>query len=95
MNAADPPAEGAAPDLPAARHAKEALLASLGDHPLVTGCGVARTSRGYAVTISLVAAWEGEALPTQVEGVPLQVRVIGPVHRQGLRDEADAPKNEG
>jgi DNA-binding transcriptional MocR family regulator len=68
-------------DLAAARRAKDALLDRLGDHPLITGCGVRREAGGYAVTLDLVAAWDGPALPAEIDGVPVRVQVIGRVSR--------------
>jgi len=72
---------GAAPGVSrdAASAAKSALASSLAGDRRVNGVGVVRRAQTYAVRVNLVADDDRPDLPTEVDGVPVHVDVVGPI----------------
>lgn len=67
-------------DRDAARDAKRGAVEALAPHGRVTGVGLARRGDGYAVRVHLLEAPPASAvLPREVDGVPVEVRVVGTV----------------
>lgn len=63
-----------------ARDAKPAAAAALAPYGRVTGVGLARHGDGWAVRVNLrEAPPAGAVLPREVDGVPVEVRVVGDV----------------
>lgn len=60
-----------------ARAAKALVLARVGGHPAVNGVGVARDGDRWAVKVTLVRAAPDLDVPSDVEGVAVQVHVVG------------------
>jgi hypothetical protein len=48
----------------------------------VAGVGLTKFDHGYAVKINLVTATNQEALPTEVDGVPVRVEVVGAIRKR-------------
>jgi hypothetical protein len=67
-------------DLEQARAAKAHLARDLTGHDGIRGIGLTRVPEGYAVCVDV--AERQEDLPGAVDGVPVRVRVVGPVHPQ-------------
>lgn len=73
---------GAPAELERARAAKARLATLLADHPAVNGIGLAMREQGYELRVNLADA-AGEAdVPPEVDGVPVRVVTVGPVHRR-------------
>lgn len=66
----------------AAKPAAQKVFAALAD---VVGVGITRIGDGYGVKVNLRAApATGVELPTEVDGVPVRVEVVGTIRkRQG------------
>lgn len=64
-----------------AREAKKQVTALLRDVPEVNGIGITRAGEGWAVRVNLLAEPD-TTLPTAVDGVPVQSRVVGPATAQ-------------
>ena len=63
-----------------ARAAKKVATKALADLPVV-GIGITRVGEGYGLKVNLDAAATGE-VPATVDGVPIQVEVVGKVRKQ-------------
>ena len=63
-----------------ARAAKEKVRAALADRPEVTGVGITRHGRGYAVKVDLVKACD--AVPPEVGGVPVHAEIVGRIRKR-------------
>lgn len=68
-------------DLEQARAAKARLRAELAGHEGVRGIGLVRVRHGYAVRVSLLSV-EDDDLPSDVDGVPVRVAVVGAIAPQ-------------
>jgi hypothetical protein len=68
-------------DLQQARAAKNHLRLVLSGHPGVQGIGVRRLTDGYCLRVNLVRHDDDE-LPASIDGVPVEVRVVGPLRTQ-------------
>lgn len=73
---------GAVTEIEQARVAKAHLRAALAGRRGVQ-VGLRRRADGYCLLVNLVDAADGAELPEQVDGVPVDVRVVGPVRAQG------------
>jgi hypothetical protein len=62
-----------------ARAARDLLRARLAHHDGVCGIGLVRTADGYAVRVNVTDLPEDDVVPPVVAGVPVHVRVTGPV----------------
>lgn len=65
-----------------ARVAKAHLRAALAGRRGVQ-VGLRRRPDGYCLVVNLVEDADGAGLPAQVDGVPVDVRVVGPARAQG------------
>jgi len=63
----------------AAAAAKQKLRNHLAGQPGLRGIGLTRRGEGYAVKVNLDNAPEDDSLPTDIDGVPIIVDVIGAV----------------
>jgi hypothetical protein len=67
-----------------ARRAKEALARSVGARDEVNGVGITRSGDGYGVRVNVRDdAPDDLDLPSEVEGVPVEVVRVGPIRKQG------------
>ena len=66
-----------------ARAAKATLAARLAGEPVVVGVGVGRAPDGWAVRVALARPAPELALPSEVDGVPVVVAVVGRIRAQG------------
>ena len=62
-----------------ARAAKTQVKKALSRLPELAGVGLTRLGSGYAVKVNLQKAIVGKQLPTQIDGVPVVVEVVGTV----------------
>lgn len=67
-------------DIDRARTAKVRLRQELDGRPGVRGIGLARAGDGYRLRVSVATSADAAALPAAVDGVAVQVRVVGAVH---------------
>ena len=65
-------------DLQQARDAKARLRTSLARHPGISGVGLSLVRDGYCLQVNLEHATDDD-IPRSVDGVPVRVRVVGPV----------------
>ncbi len=66
-----------------ARAAKPRVHELLRDVPQLAGVGITRVGEGYAVKVNLSAASEdGIDLPTEVDGVPIRIEIVGQVRKR-------------
>ena len=63
-----------------ARAAKVKLLEQVRGVPEVAGVGITRVNEDYAVKLNLIKA-SSVALPSDVDGVPVRVEVVGASRR--------------
>ena len=49
--------------------------------PLVNGVGVTKFGEGYALKLNLSAALGSSELPTEIDGVPVMMQVVGPLRK--------------
>jgi hypothetical protein len=63
-----------------ARAARDEARAQLGRRPEVTGIGITRHGRGYAVKVNLTAP--SDAIPTEILGVPVRTEVVGRIRKR-------------
>jgi hypothetical protein len=68
-------------ELQQAREAKEHLRAALAGRRGVQ-VGLSRRPEGYCLQVNLTRGADGIGLPDVVDGVPVRVRVVGPVRAQ-------------
>jgi hypothetical protein len=69
-------------DISAARAAKERLRSELAQRPHIRGVGVGLGPDGYCVRVNVAADADRVGLPRSVDGVPVDVRVVGRVSAQ-------------
>ena len=63
-----------------ARSAKARVAEMLRDERGLTGVGITRVGKGYAVKVNLSAALgAGHEIPPEVDGVPIRVEITGRV----------------
>ncbi|WP_299034828.1 hypothetical protein [uncultured Pseudokineococcus sp.] len=74
-----PPDGGPGASRDAARAAKTRLASSLAGDRRVNGVGVVRRAQAYAVRVNVVADDDRPELPAEVDGVPVQVDVVGAI----------------
>jgi hypothetical protein len=72
-------------DLEHARAAKDLLRTTLAGRDGITGIGISRGADGYGVLVNVTRPSQRAAVPEHVDGVPVRVRVTGPVHAQAPR----------
>lgn len=88
-------------DRDAARAAKDHLRAELAPLGGVNGIGIGRRGAGYVLTVNVTEPTTSERVPGSFDGVPVEVRVVGPVrvtadgggasaHAAARRSDADA-----
>jgi hypothetical protein len=70
-------------DLDRARAAKTRLRSDLAGRVAVRGVGLSRRADGYHVQVNLQRESDREDVPGQVDGVPVDVRVSGPIQAGG------------
>ena len=72
--------------LDAAREAKEKAKTIFSRHGTVNGIGLTRMGERYAVKVNFESEPRDPAsMPREIEGVPVVVQVIGPLHKQAVR----------
>jgi hypothetical protein len=64
-----------------ARAAKKVALAKLANVPEVVGIGLTMIGDDYGLKVNLRAAPKQE-LPASIDGVPIQVEVVGTIRKQ-------------
>jgi hypothetical protein len=65
-----------------ARAAKPQVRAAFEQLGMVVGVGITRVGSGYAVKVNLQSKLPDQvAIPETIEGVPVQVEVVGPLHK--------------
>lgn len=75
-------------DLEQARAAKSRVRAALAGHDGIEGIGLAPEGGGYCVQVNVLRVAAGSDVPADVDGVPVHVRVVGPV--RALDDDPPA-----
>jgi hypothetical protein len=80
-------------DRDAARAAKEQLRADLAGLPGLGGIGIGRRHGAWVVTVRVEVEGACVAVPASYEGVPVEVRVTGPV--RALTTPDDGPLRLG
>jgi hypothetical protein len=65
-----------------ARAAKEKLLRTVAKRREVNGVGITRAQRGYAIKLNLSEDVPGNDLPSEVDGVPVRVEVVGSISKR-------------
>ena len=65
-----------------ARAAKRKAAVRLARVPQVNGIGVVRLRAGYGLKVNLAEAVAAGTVPEAVDGVPLQVAVVGRIRRR-------------
>ena len=65
-----------------ARAAKEKLLRSIAKRSDVNGVGLTRGEGGYGLKVNLVEGGRARALPTEIDGVPVRVEVVGRITKR-------------
>lgn len=78
-------------DRDTARVAKEHLRARLAPLGGVNGVGIGRRDGGYVVTVNVTERTTSEQVPVSFEGVPVEVRVTGPVRATADAERAASP----
>ncbi|MBI2425189.1 MAG: hypothetical protein HYV27_20350 [Candidatus Hydrogenedentes bacterium] len=69
-----------------ARAAKPRVRDLLRGVPQLTGVGITRVGEGYAVKVNLSGPSDaGAALPSEIDGVPIRVEIIGTVTKRTVR----------
>ncbi len=66
-------------DLEAARAASLALTCRLSGDRRVNGVGITGTQSSFAVRVNLVDDTDRPDLPDEIDGVPVEVEVVGPI----------------
>ncbi len=61
-----------------ARKAKKSFTAQFGTLPELNGVGIANLDGGYGVAVRLKSD-PSQQLPTEIDGVPLDIQVIGTI----------------
>ena len=69
-----------------ARAAKASAAAAFGRLAEVAGVGITRVGDGYGVKVNLSRPPDTTGLPTEIDGVPIQVEIIGPIRKQSSRE---------
>lgn len=67
----------------AARAAKSVLASRLSGDTRVNGIGITRQEASYAVKVNVLAEDDAPEVPAEVDGVPVQVVVVGRVTAGG------------
>lgn len=73
-------------DRDTARAAKEHLRAQLAPLGGVNGVGIGRRDGSYVLTVNVTERTTSERVPGSFDGVPVEVRVVGPVRTRRARD---------
>jgi hypothetical protein len=69
-----------------ARAAKLQAVELFGHMPSLTGVGITRIGDGYGLKVNLVEApAEENLLPTNIDGVPVRIEVVGTIKKQTRR----------
>lgn len=70
-----------------ARAAKAHLVEMLSKHSAVNGVGMGRVGSGWVLRVNLLSADPAvrRGIPTEVDGVPVHVQVVGPVRASVVR----------
>ncbi|MBI2431561.1 MAG: hypothetical protein HYV26_01675 [Candidatus Hydrogenedentes bacterium] len=69
-----------------ARAAKPRVQDLLRGVPQLAGVGITRVEKGYGVKVNLSAEpAAGVQVPTEVDGVPVRVEVVGRISKRGER----------
>ena len=72
-----------APTLEAARAAKAQALRVFAPLAKVVGVGITRIGGGYGLKVNLQQQpASGVALPSEVDGVPVRIEVVGPIKKR-------------
>jgi len=54
----------------------------LAEHPRVQGIGITKQDGEFAIKVNLFESDEEDNFPTHVDGVPVDVDVVGPIRRR-------------
>lgn len=69
-------------DLKRARAAQDRLADAVGDRPGVNGVGLARADGGYVLKVNVRTSAARDAIPAEMDGVPVRVQTVGPVRKR-------------
>ena len=69
-----------------ARAVKASAAAAFGRLAEVAGVGNTRVGDGYGVKVNLSRPPDTPGLPTEIDGVPIQVEIVGPIRKQNTAD---------
>jgi hypothetical protein len=75
-----------------AREAKQKLFRQIASRRDVNGVGIARDGRGYAIKVNLSEEPHGRELPTEVDGVPVRVELVGAITKRSLTAKGAAKR---
>lgn len=64
-----------------ARAAKTKAIALLASLPVV-GLGITRVGDGYGVKVNLSAQVANDAVPSEVDGVPIKTEIVGSIQKR-------------
>ena len=79
----DRPASNAGCTLEMARAAKDEAHGVFARLAAVTGIGITRVGSGYGLKINLARVPDGgQALPAEVQGVPVKIEVVGGIKKR-------------
>ena len=73
-----------------ARAAKASAAAAFGRLAEVAGVGITRVGDGYGVKVNLSRPPDTSGLPTEIDGVPIQIEIVGPIRKQNASDSESA-----
>ncbi|MGW3649270.1 hypothetical protein [Streptomyces sp. NPDC000878] len=69
-------------DLETARVAKKVLAARLANDRRVNGVGIGGSGGNYKIKVNLVSKDDRPDLPLDIDGVPIEIAVVGKIYRQ-------------
>jgi hypothetical protein len=68
-----------------ARAAKQKVKELLADRAVINGVGISSVNERYAVKVNMTRPpTADDAIPTQVDGVPVNVEVVGNIRKLGI-----------
>ena len=65
-----------------ARRAQASLQKRVGERAEVNGIGIGRRNGGYVLSVNITREGARKTLPEEIEGVPVTVRVRGPIRKR-------------
>jgi len=65
-----------------AKRAQATLSQRVAERPEINGIGISRRDGGYVLSVNITSEGARKALPEEVDGVPVTVRVRGPIRKR-------------